>query len=127
MILVRLKNNKGFLYSFPFFFAQTIESIDKKIKEGKHILKLTFSPKFKIQLPEIKEKKRSGLRIHYGVKPTDSKGCILIPDRAKLQEVIKLTPKNKHLFILSFLDVLTGFIVVLVLISVFYKLSRKTS
>ena len=46
---------------------------------GTYPVEVTWSPKFKKFLPEIKDvPERSGIRIHMGSKPEHSKGCILL-------------------------------------------------
>lgn len=65
----------------------TIEKLGKMIPEGSHWMKLTYSSKFKKELPLIwsNEVHRSrGIRIHCGNTVKDTDGCILIGNTADL-------------------------------------------
>lgn len=77
----------GILFSRELGVYYTIEKLGKMIPEGTHFMKLTYSPKFKKELPFIwsdSVPKNRGIRIHNGnsVKSTD--GCILIGNTADL-------------------------------------------
>ena len=73
------KNGEPQTLRFP-----TLENADFLIPAGTYPIELTWSPKFKKFLPEIKEvfapdgKPRSGIRIHRGAIPEHSTGCILL-------------------------------------------------
>ena len=57
----------------------TLENSDFLIPAGSYPLDLTFSPKFKKQLPIIENvPEREGIRIHRGSIPEHSKGCVLV-------------------------------------------------
>ena len=57
----------------------TLENADFLIPPGTYPVEVTWSPKFRKFLPEIKDvPERSGIRIHMGSKPEHSKGCILL-------------------------------------------------
>ena len=57
----------------------TLENADFLIPAGTYPLKLTWSPKFKKQLPEICDvPERAGIRIHMGTIPEHSTGCVLV-------------------------------------------------
>ena len=61
------------------FTQPTLENADFIIPPGTYPVEVTWSPKFKKFLPEIKDvPERSGIRIHMGSKPEHSKGCILL-------------------------------------------------
>lgn len=65
----------------------TIEKTGKMIPEGSYWMKLTYSPKFKKDLPLIwsdKVSKNRGIRVHYGNCVKDTDGCILIGNAADL-------------------------------------------
>ena len=66
-------------YDMETFTQPTLENADFIIPPGTYPVELTWSPKFKKFLPEIKNvPERSGIRIHMGSKPEHSKGCILL-------------------------------------------------
>ena len=57
----------------------TLENADFLIPAGTYPLKLTWSPKFKKQMPEICDvPERAGIRIHMGTIPEHSTGCVLV-------------------------------------------------
>lgn len=65
----------------------TIEKLGKMIPEGYHWVQLTYSPKFKKELPLIWSKtihKNRGYRIHNGTSVKDTDGCILIGNTSDL-------------------------------------------
>lgn len=79
----------GVLYDNCFNFGHyfTIERKQTLIPEGTYILNLTYSPKFRRQLPIISNyqvKESRGIRIHAGTTVKDSIGCILIGNNADL-------------------------------------------
>jgi len=64
----------GQAYEFP-----TLENADYLIPEGTYPLKMTWSPKFKKEMPEICDvPEREGIRIHLGATPEHSTGCVLL-------------------------------------------------
>ena len=66
-------------YDMETFTQPTLENADFLIPPGTYPVEVTWSPKFKKFLPEIKDvPERSGIRIHMGSKPKHSKGCILL-------------------------------------------------
>ena len=66
-------------YELERFTQPTLENADFIIPPGIYPVEVTWSPKFKKFLPEIKDvPERSGIRIHMGSKPEHSKGCILL-------------------------------------------------
>ena len=79
----------GVLYDNCFDFGHyfTIERKQTLIPEGTYMLRLTYSPKFRRQLPIISNfqvKESRGIRIHAGNSVKDSSGCILIGNEADL-------------------------------------------
>lgn len=65
----------------------TIEKLGKMIPEGSYWMQLTYSPKFKKDLPLIwgdKVHKNRGIRIHSGNTVKDTDGCILIGNTSDL-------------------------------------------
>ena len=80
-ILKRKIYNKGVigeLYRDFSFVCNTLENRDKIIPIGKYPISITYSPKFKKDLPQIYVPNRYGIRIHSGNKPEDSIGCVLV-------------------------------------------------
>ena len=66
-------------YDMETFKQPTLENADFIIPAGIYPVEVTWSPKFRKFLPEIKDvPERSGIRIHMGSKPEHSKGCILL-------------------------------------------------
>lgn len=58
--------------------GNTLENADFIIPAGLYPLDMTWSPKFKKFMPEVKDvPEREGIRIHLGTKPEHSEGCIL--------------------------------------------------
>lgn len=65
----------------------TIEKLGKMIPEGSYWMQLTYSPKFKRELPIIWSNtvhKNRGIRVHSGTTVKDTDGCILIGNTADL-------------------------------------------
>ena len=57
----------------------TLENADFLIPAGTYPLRLTWSPRFKKNMPLIDEvPDREGIRIHMGTKPEHSQGCVLV-------------------------------------------------
>ena len=74
-------------YSWNLGVYYTIEKLGKMIPEGSHWMRLTYSPKFKKELPLIwsdKVSKNRGIRVHIGNSVKDTDGCILIGNTADL-------------------------------------------
>lgn len=74
-------------YNWNLGVYYTIERLDKMIPEGAHWMQLSYSPKFKKELPLIwsdKVNKNRGIRIHSGNTVKDTNGCILIGNFADL-------------------------------------------
>lgn len=79
----------GVLYDNCFDFGHyfTIERKQTLIPEGTYMLRLTYSPKFRMQLPIISNfrvKETRGIRIHAGNSVDDTSGCILVGNTADL-------------------------------------------
>ena len=65
------------------FELQTLENADYIIPEGTYPLKMTWSPKFRKYMPQICDvPEREGIRIHSGIVPEHSTGCVLLPNSA---------------------------------------------
>jgi hypothetical protein len=84
--LIRTKKTKqsimGYLNHNNELLCYTLENVLKAIPAGTYKLDITYSPKFKRNMPEILNvPDRTGIRIHTGNIPTDSDGCILVGDR----------------------------------------------
>lgn len=74
-------------YNWNLGVYYTIEKLGKMIPEGSHWMQLSYSPKFKKELPLIwsdKVHKNRGIRIHFGNSVKDTNGCILIGNSADL-------------------------------------------
>ena len=80
------------------------------IPEGEYLVQMTYSPKYRRQLPLITGDRRfnslwQGIRIHSGNTAQDTQGCILVGEnkivgmvinsRLMLQKVVKLFEGNK--------------------------------
>jgi hypothetical protein len=66
----------GSILERPF---DTLENADFLIPAGTYPLRLTWSPRFKKDMPLIDEvPDREGIRIHMGTKPEHSTGCVLV-------------------------------------------------
>lgn len=79
----------GIMYDNSFGFGAyfTLERKSKLIPDGAYKLDLTYSPKFKCNLPIISNHQvpaSRGIRIHAGNTAADSQGCILIGNTASL-------------------------------------------
>lgn len=74
-------------YNWNLGVYYTIEKLKKMIPPGAYSVQLTYSPKFKKELPLIWSNtvhKNRGLRIHSGNTAKDTSGCILIGNTADL-------------------------------------------
>ena len=61
----------------------TIENADYLIPAGTYPLRLTWSPRFRKNMPLIDEvPEREGIRIHMGTRPEHSTGCVLVSAEA---------------------------------------------
>ena len=61
------------------YTGDTLENADFIIPAGTYPLDLTWSWKFKKNMPEVQDvPERTGIRIHMGTKPEHSEGCILV-------------------------------------------------
>ena len=73
----------------------TLENADRLIPAGTYPLRLTWSPRFKKNMPLIDEvPEREGIRIHMGTKPEHSEGCVLVSYEA-LSNIIVLFNQRK--------------------------------
>lgn len=74
-------------YNWNLGVYYTIEKLGKMIPEGSYWMQLTYSPKFKKELPLIWSNtvhKNRGIRVHRGNTVKDTDGCILIGNTADL-------------------------------------------
>lgn len=74
-------------YNWNLGVYYTIEKLGKMIPPGAHWIQLTYSPKFKKDLPLIWSNtvhKNRGIRVHSGNTVKDTDGCILIGNTADL-------------------------------------------
>lgn len=68
-----------FLKGKDFACGATLENVDYVIPDGIYTLEVSYSPKFKRDMPILKDVPgRTGIRMHRGTKPEHSKGCILL-------------------------------------------------
>jgi hypothetical protein len=84
--LIRDKKNSrsimGHLNHNNELLCYTLENALKAIPAGTYKLEMTYSPKFKKNMPEILNvPNKTGIRIHTGNIPTDSDGCILVGEQ----------------------------------------------
>ena len=89
---------KMFLGGVPREIA-TLENADYIIPDGTYPVSVTYSPKFKKNLPLIdKVPKRSGIRIHTGTRPEHSQGCVLVnaKDKERIIEFINQNANNNE-------------------------------
>ena len=71
-------------------FAATLENTDYVIPAGRYRVIVTLSPKFGTPMPLLLGVKgRSGIRIHYGTKPSHSLGCVLITNKSKYIQLLQ--------------------------------------
>lgn len=76
-------------YNWNLGVYYTIEKLSKMIPEGSYWMQLTYSPKFKKELPLIwgvPVHKNRGIRVHSGNTVKDTNGCILIGNTADLTQ-----------------------------------------
>ena len=62
-------------------FCDTLEpamSSGMRIPEGEYVVKMTYSPKFKRNLPLIVVPGRKGIRFHRGNTVKDTTGCVVV-------------------------------------------------
>lgn len=74
-------------YNWNLGVYYTIEKLGKMIPAGSYCMQLSYSPKFKKELPLIwsdKVYKNRGIRIHSGNTVKDTGGCVLIGNTADL-------------------------------------------
>ena len=103
---------EGELYVNDVYFCKTLEDTNRDLNKngqfdntekkvygetcipyGKYKVTVTYSPKFKRELPEILGVNSfSGIRIHRGNKTSDSSGCILCGERVVNGYLYNSTP-----------------------------------
>ena len=70
--------------------AATLENTDYVIPAGTYKVLITLSPRFQKPMPLlINVKNRSGIRVHYGTKPSHSLGCVLVTDKRLYQALFE--------------------------------------
>lgn len=76
----------------------TLENADFLIPAGTYPLKMTWSPRFKKNMPEICDvPEREGIRIHMGTKPEHSEGCVLVSAEALVNTKSLINLHDKYL------------------------------
>ena len=74
----------------------TLENADCLIPAGTYPLRLTWSPRFKKNMPLIDEvPDREGIRIHMGTKPEHSEGCVLVSYEALCNIIVLFNQRKK--------------------------------
>lgn len=76
---------KGDVWKCGTYF--TIENYDKMLPDGTYEVRITYSPKFKRDVPIVcsdKVPESRGIRIHEGNSVQNTKGCILVGNTAYL-------------------------------------------
>jgi len=74
----------------------TLENADCIIPDGTYPVSVTYSPRFKKNLPLIGNVPgRSGIRIHAGTRPEHSQGCVLVSMKNK-EKIIQYLTQNKQ-------------------------------
>ena len=68
----------GSLYFRGVFICDTLENPEYFMPYGMYMMRITYSPKFKMELPQIYVPKHSGVRIHAGNYRYNSTGCVLV-------------------------------------------------
>ena len=75
----------------------TLENADYIIPDGKYKVLITYSPRFRKEMPLIANVPgRSGIRIHGGTKPEHSKGCVLIASARDRERVFEFIQQNQN-------------------------------
>ena len=64
-------------------FCYTLERLSVIIPAGQYPISVTYSPRFKKDLPFIDVPGRAGIRAHGGNIPSDSDGCVLVAYKKK--------------------------------------------
>ena len=88
----------GRLFIHDHYFCDTLERVGYEIPPSSYPILVTMSPKFKRLLPLVQNvPQRSGIRIHRGIRPEHSTGCILVSanKETELTNLI-LKTQNKH-------------------------------
>ena len=105
-MIIELTRNKTIgkavygIISLPFergaLAYDTLENADFLIPEGTYPLKMTWSPRFKKEMPLIDEvPEREGIRIHMGTRPEHSEGCVLVSAEALANTKVFINAFNK--------------------------------
>jgi hypothetical protein len=106
----------GELYLDDKFFCYTLEDCEREIPgkdvsqwkvygktaipRGRYLLKVSMSPKYKRELPELLDVPGyKGVRIHSGNTPLDTEGCILVGDVLDVDRVASSRVAFDRLFI----------------------------
>ena len=79
--------------------CDTLENADFLIPALTYRVAVTMSPRFNRVLPILCQVPgRTGIRIHYGTKPSHSLGCVLVTDKDKCREVVQMftDEQNEH-------------------------------
>ena len=84
------------------WFCNTMERVGYQIPAICYSVRVTMSPRFKRLLPIIQNvPQRSGIRIHRGIKPQHSTGCILVPTNkeTELTNLLKNAQSNEEIIL----------------------------
>ena len=81
-----------------YYICDTLENAEYLIPALIYKVAVTMSPKFKRLLPYLCQVPgRSGIRVHRGIQPEHSKGCILVsPENEQLLTELWLKEQQEH-------------------------------
>lgn len=88
----------GRLFINDHYFCNTLERVGYEIPPSSYPILVTMSPKFKRLLPLVQNvPQRSGIRIHRGIRPEHSTGCILVSANKETELTnLLLKTQNNH-------------------------------
>ena len=94
----RFSRSAGIYKEYLTKVCDTLENADHLILPLIYPVTVTRSPKFGRLLPSINQVPgRTGIRIHRGIRPEHSKGCILVtPDNEQLLTALWHKEQNNH-------------------------------
>lgn len=83
-----------------YFAFYTLENLDYIIPDGTYTLTVTYSPRFKKDLPLVNcVAGRSGIRFHRGSLPEHSKGCILLDSDKSVSILTSFIKSNEKVLL----------------------------
>ena len=97
----------GNLYINDVYFCDTLENPEFAINPGDYKFEVSLSPRFKHRCPCLDVPHRSGILIHTGNYPSDTKGSILVGDNiypgtvlnstSRFNELLRILKNNKDI------------------------------